>query len=59
MEKVIKIVSKEEASSDFAFWQKQTPLARLEALEQIRREYHAWKDNAEPGFQRVLEIVKR
>lgn len=48
-----------EEKSDFAYWQTQSPLARLEALEQIRREYHQWRFGAEPRLQRVCTIVKR
>lgn len=48
-----------EPPSDFAYWQTQSPQARLAALEQIRREYHQWSYGAEPGFQRVYRIVKR
>ena len=46
-----------EQKSDFAYWQTQTPQARLEALEQIRREYHQWRYGAEPRLQRVITIV--
>ncbi|HFQ94347.1 MAG TPA: hypothetical protein ENK32_10080 [Anaerolineae bacterium] len=45
--------------SDFAFWQNQPYAARLTALEQIRKEYIAWKYGTNPGFQRVCTIVKR
>ena len=45
--------------SDFAFWQTQSYETRLETLEQIRQEYHSWKQDTEPGLQRVYKIVKR
>lgn len=48
-----------EQASDFEYWQTQTPEKRLEALEQIRSEYHAWKHDSQPRFQRVLSITKR
>lgn len=48
-----------EQGSDLEYWLSQPPAARLAALEEIRREYHAWKYGTEPGFQRVLTIVKR
>lgn len=59
---VVKVVSRvplDTAQTDFAFWQSQSYQARLAALEQIRREYHLWKYNAEPRLQRVYQIVKR
>ena len=42
-----------------AYWRTQSYQARLEALEQIRQEYIRWKYNADPGFQRVYQIIKR
>ena len=59
---VVKVVSKvplDTAKTDFAFWQSQSYQARLAALEQIRREYNLWKNDAEPRLQRVYQIVKR
>jgi hypothetical protein len=38
--KVVKKIKRGETTSDFAWWQSQPPAARLEALEQIRQEYH-------------------
>ena len=46
-------------TSDVAYWRNQPYAARLAALETIRREFHQWKYNAEPRFQRVYTIVKR
>lgn len=57
--KVVRIVPLKQPKSDFVYWQSQPFAARLEALEEIRREYHRWKYNAEPGFQRVYKVVKR
>jgi hypothetical protein len=57
--KVYKKVKLKDQQSDFAYWQKQSYQVRLAALEQIRREYHNWKNDAEPGLQRVYTIVKR
>lgn len=42
-----------------AYWRTQSYQARLEALEQIRQEYIRWKYDADPGFQRVCNIIKR
>lgn len=60
--RIQKIVTKCKVNaqkSDFTFWQTQSYQARLDALEDIRREYHGWKYGADPGFQRVYCIVKR
>nr|ADN12505.1 conserved hypothetical protein [Gloeothece verrucosa PCC 7822] len=46
--------------SDFAYWQTQSYQARLKTLEEIRQEYHQWKDNSvESRLQRVYTISKR
>jgi hypothetical protein len=62
LQKVAKVAKKmrlSEQPSDFSFWQTQPYELRLATLEQIRREYIAWKYGSEPGFQRVYTIFKR
>jgi 2-polyprenyl-3-methyl-5-hydroxy-6-metoxy-1,4-benzoquinol methylase len=59
MEKVITKTTNKQQTSDFEYWQKQTPQKRLETLEQIRQEYHQYRYNAQPRFQRIYTIVKR
>ena len=49
----------DEVPSDFAYWQDQPFERRLETLETIRREYHAWRDDSQPRLQRVCRVVKR
>jgi hypothetical protein len=56
---LVRKVKTDEQESDFVFWQSRTPQERLKALEDIRREYHLWKHGTQPGFQRVLRIVKQ
>lgn len=48
-----------EQGSNVEYWLAQPPSARLAALEEIRRECHAWKYGTESGFQRVIPIVRR
>jgi len=44
---------------DRKYWMSRTPQERLDALEEIRREYHLWKyGDAEPRLQRVFTIRK-
>ncbi len=57
--KVYKKIKVKAQQSDFAYWQKQPYQVRLATLEQIRREYHDWKKDAEPRLQRIYSIVKR
>jgi hypothetical protein len=63
---VVRKTSLTEQGNDFAFWQTQTPEARMKALEEIRCEYQAWEQslnknnaNIQSGFQRVFRIIKR
>ncbi len=57
--KTIRIVKKNEQKSDYAFWKTQSYEARLQALEQIRKEYNSRKYGTERKFQRVYKVVKR
>jgi hypothetical protein len=57
--KVIKKYGIDEQPTDFSFWQTKSYEDRLNALEQIRKEYNSWRYDAEQGFQRVYRIVKR
>ena len=57
--KVINKYKIDQQPNDFVFWQSKTFEERLDALEQIRKEYNSWRYNAEQGFQRVYRIVKR
>jgi hypothetical protein len=58
MEKVIKKINKKQQKSDFNYWQQQPLEKRLEALEEIRQQYHQYKYNAEPRLQRIYTIIK-
>jgi hypothetical protein len=58
VEPIVTRINIRDAKNDFAYWQTQSPQARLEALEEIRREYHLWRYGAEPRLQRVCTIVK-
>ena len=53
--KVVKKVSLTEQPKDFAYWQTRPYQERLEALEQIRREYHRWAYGGEPSFNEFTE----
>lgn len=63
---VVKKVNLHESGNDFAYWQQQPYSARIDALEEIRCEYHAWENSqskdaagVQSGFQRVCRIIKR
>lgn len=59
IEKIVTKVNLTQQTGDFAYWQTQSYQARLDALEEIRQEYHRWRYGAEPRLQRVYTIVKR
>ena len=57
--KVIKKYKINEQPNDFSFWQSKSYEERLDALEQIRKEYNLWRYDAEQGLQRVCRVIKR
>ena len=59
MEKVVKKYRLKDQPSDRSYWQSKSYQERLEALEEIRREYNSWRYDAQQGFQRVCRVVKR
>ncbi len=59
IEKVVSKVNLKEQNSDFSYWQSKSYTERLAALEEIRREYNAWKyGDTEQRFQRVYRIAQ-
>lgn len=60
MDKVFNKVNLKLQPSDFNYWQQQSYEKRLEALEEIRQQYHQYKyNNAQPRLQRIYRIVKQ
>ena len=59
IEKVYKKMKLQEQGTDLFYWQTQSAEKRLSTLEQIRQEYHLWKYDSQPRFQRVFSITKR
>ena len=57
--KVVKKYKFNEQPKDFTFWQSRSYEERLDAFEQIRKEYNLWRYDAGQGFQRIYRIVKR
>ncbi len=59
---IVRVVQKTtlaEQLKDSIYWRTQPYALRLAALEEIRRDYHRWKYDAEPRLQRVYTIVGR
>ena len=59
IERVVTKVNTKNQPSDFSYWSAQPYSTRIDALEQIREEYHRWRYGAEPRLQRVYSVVKR
>ena len=59
IQKVARKIRVENQPNDFSYWQMQPYENRLAALEEIRKEYHLWKYDTEPGFQRVYTVTKQ
>lgn len=57
--KVIKKYKIDKQPNDFSFWQTKSYAGRINALEQIRKEFNAWRYDAKQGFQRVYRVVKQ
>lgn len=45
-------------AADLEYWRAQSPQAKMDALESIRKEYNSWKYPDGIRFQRVITIVK-
>jgi len=59
IEKIVAKVRMKDKKNNAAFWRSQLAEDRIAAVEKIREEYHRWKNDARPGFQRVCRIIKR
>lgn len=46
------------SKQDATYWRDRPMIDRLMALEEIRHEFHQWKYNAEPRFQRLYTITQ-
>ena len=57
--KVVRKFRLGDEPNDFEYWQSRTPQERLDALEEIRKEYNEWKYGPDQRFQRVYRIVKQ
>jgi hypothetical protein len=58
IEKVVKKFKLGEEPRDFSYWKTRSCQERIDALEEIRREYNEWRYDVQQGFQRVYKIIK-
>ena len=59
MDKVLKIVQLKDKNTDFTFWQTQSEIQRLEAIEILRQQYINFKKDVQPRLQRVYRIINK
>ncbi len=59
MEKVLKIVTTGDETSDAEYWQNKSVSERLEAIEFLRNQYIKFNKNVKPGFQRVCRVIRK
>ena len=58
MEKVVKIVNKNDAGVDHAYWANQSSTDRISALEQLRN-HQLTTNGIRQRLQRVCRVIKR
>ena len=58
IKKVVTKVKLKDKKTDADYWRKQPYLARLAALEELRREYHRLMGWGEQRMQKVVKIIK-
>lgn len=59
MEKVLKITTIKDNSSDFAYWTTKSLTERLDTIEILRQQYFSLKKDVQPRLQRVCRIINQ
>ncbi len=59
MEKVLKITTLKEKTSDFAYCSTKSPIDGLEAIEVLRQQYFSLTQAIQPRLKRVCSIIKQ
>ena len=59
MEKMLKIVKLKDSTTDFNFWQNQSDVNKLKAIEILGQQYINFKKDLEPRLQRVYRIINK
>ena len=59
MEKVLKITSVKEKQSDYSYWIAKSPQERLSAIEFLRQQFINYKNDPQPGLQRVCKVINQ
>lgn len=56
---MIRIYKKGEEPDDVFYWRSRPPVERIQALEEIRKQYNDWKYGIRREFPRFYKITKR
>ena len=59
MEKVVKIISLHDRSTDYLYWMSKSPIERLETIEILRQRYISGNNDIRQGLQRVYRIIDK
>lgn len=56
---VVRKIPLKSLVSDKEYWLSKPASERIQVVEDIRREYHTWRGDAQQGLQRVYRIIKQ
>lgn len=59
MEKILKIVTLKNKSTEFIFWNSKSEIERLQAIETLRQQYINYKKDVHSRLQRVYRIINQ
>ncbi len=59
IDKVVTRKHLHDEDNDLEYWQSRSPMERLAALEEIRREYHIWRYDGETRMTCVARVVTK
>lgn len=59
MEKVLKIKTLKDNSSDYDYWSTKSYNERLDTIEILRQQYFSFKKDVQPRLQRVCRIINQ
>ncbi len=59
MEKVLRITTLKDSTTDYSFWLTKSEKERLEAIEILRSNYIKFRTDVQPRLQRVCRVVTK
>ena len=59
MEKVLRITTLKDTTTDYSFWSNKSEKERLEAIELLRSNYIKYRKDVQPRLQRVCRVITK